>query len=72
MLTRLNREDLSLSFNTQPPRSVPPAPQTYLTEAIVIYCDNSCKPYFAQLWVISSALGFHSRCNADFLLFQKI
>lgn len=44
----------------------------YLTEAIGVYCDNSSEPYFARRWVILPALGFHSRCNANFLLSKDI
>lgn len=67
MLTMLNRKTLSLSFK-YPIVAFGAAVSIDLAEAIGVYCDNSSMPCFARLWVISSALGSHPRCNAYFPL----
>lgn len=66
MLTRSNIKKLIAVFQ-HPIVAFAASDATDLTEAIGVYCHNSSKPNSARLWVISSALGFHSRYIADYL-----
>lgn len=67
MLTRLNRKKL-IAVVQYPIVAFGAAVATNLAKAIGVYCDIRSIPCFARLWVISSALGSHPRCNAYFLL----